>query len=207
MTSSTSPYRSTWFLAQSGPDKLELSHVTIDSRTGVPRIISATPKVRRIQLSQSEFTIRTKAEVFRNRGPDPFRRGHVLAGAAVSLSKGKGSFANPGSDVGANWNIESTMTTVSPYARFDLTERVSAWGLAGFAFSDGAIYDDEPANDDNAVRLDSNSVSGVPSWKLGDKVPVSQASSLAPDKRLAGSRPTSDPVSVEIAHRFHQIGC
>ena len=207
MTSSTSPYRSTWFLAQSGPAKLELCHITIDSGTGIPRIISATPTVRRIQLSKGEFTIRTKAEVFRNRGPDPFRRGHVLAGAAVSLSKSKGNFANPGSDVGAKWNIESTMTTVSPYARFDLTERVSAYGLAGFALSGGAIYGDVPANDDNAVRWDSTSVPGVPSWMVGDKVPVNLASSRAPDKRLAGSRTTSEPVSVEIAHRFHQIGC
>ena len=29
----------------------------------------------------------------------------------------------------------------------------------------------------------------------------------APVKRLAGSSSTSEPVPVEIAHRFHQIGC
>ena len=53
----------------------------------------------------------------------------LLAGVAVSVSKGKGAFDQPGVDSG---KIESTMTTVSPYARFMVTDRVSVWGLAGW---------------------------------------------------------------------------
>ncbi len=53
----------------------------------------------------------------------------LLAGVAVSFSEGEGRYGQTGVDKGS---IESTMTTVSPYARFDVTERVSAWGLAGF---------------------------------------------------------------------------
>ncbi len=52
-----------------------------------------------------------------------------LAGVAVSLSEGDGSFDNPGVDSG---DLESTMTTVNPYARVRLSPRVSAWALAGW---------------------------------------------------------------------------
>ena len=52
--------------------------------------------------------------------------GRVLAGVAFSLSEGDGSFDSPGVDAGASGDIESTMTTVSPYLRFKLSERVSA---------------------------------------------------------------------------------
>ena len=81
----------------------------------------------------------------------------VLAGVAVSLSEGDGSFDSPGVDAGASGDIESTMTTVSPYLRFKLTERVSAWGLVGWgtgdmtiAFDDGAM---DPVRTDIGMRM------------------------------------------------------
>ena len=60
----------------------------------------------------------------------------LLAGVAVSVSEGEGTFDQPGVDSGA---IESTMTAVSPYARLALTERVSAWGLLGYGTGDMTI--------------------------------------------------------------------
>ena len=66
----------------------------------------------------------------------------LLAGVAVSLSEGEGTFAQPGVDSGT---IESSLTTVSPYARLRLSERVSAWGLVGFGTGDMTIVQD--AND------------------------------------------------------------
>ena len=62
--------------------------------------------------------------------------GRVLAGVALSVSEGDGSFDQPGVDAGT---IESTMTTGSPYARIDLNDRVSAWGMAGFGTGDMTI--------------------------------------------------------------------
>ncbi len=66
----------------------------------------------------------------------------LLAGVAVSVSEGEGTFAQPGVDSGA---IESTMTTVSPYARLMVNDRVSAWGLAGWGTGDMTIV--QAAND------------------------------------------------------------
>ncbi len=66
----------------------------------------------------------------------------VLAGVAVSVSEGEGRFDQPGVDSGT---IESTMTTVSPYARLMVTDRVSVWGLAGWGTGDMTIV--QVAND------------------------------------------------------------
>ena len=69
----------------------------------------------------------------------------LLAGVAVSVSEGEGTFDQPGMDSGT---IESTMTTVSPYARFTVNDRVSAWGLAGFGNGDMTIVQDARAATD-----------------------------------------------------------
>ena len=82
--------------------------------------------------------------------------GRMLAGVAVSLSEGDGTFDDSGATTGAKGTVESTMTTVSPYARLDLTERVSAWGLGGWGtgamtlrFDDGTA----PVRTDLSMRL------------------------------------------------------
>ena len=81
----------------------------------------------------------------------------LLAGVAISLSEGDGSFDSAGADVGARGSIASTMTTVSPYARFEVTERVSAWGLAGWGTGDMTIRFDDgsmaPVRTDLSMRL------------------------------------------------------
>ena len=56
-----------------------------------------------------------------------------LAGVALSVSKGEGTFDQPGVDSG---NIESTLTSVNPYVRVTLSDRVSAWGLLGYGTGD-----------------------------------------------------------------------
>ena len=65
--------------------------------------------------------------------------GRVLAGVAVSFSDGEGGFDQPGVDKGS---IESTLTTVSPYARLEVTERVSVWGLVGWGTGGMTIAQD-----------------------------------------------------------------
>ena len=66
----------------------------------------------------------------------------LLAGVAVSVSEGEGTFAQPGVDSG---KIGSTMTTVSPYTRFTVNDRISVWGLAGWGTGDMTIV--QAAND------------------------------------------------------------
>ena len=58
-----------------------------------------------------------------------------LVGAAVAHSRGEGSFALTGAAEEAAFGkgtVESTLTSVLPYARVAFGERVLAWGLAGY---------------------------------------------------------------------------
>ena len=72
----------------------------------------------------------------------------LLAGVAISVSEGEGTFAQPGVDKGT---IESSLTTVSPYARLAVTERVSVWGLAGWGTGDMKIV--QAANGNQPERV------------------------------------------------------
>ena len=56
-----------------------------------------------------------------------YERGPLLAGFAMTHSVGEGT----AHDEGWRYAMGSTVTTMLPYARFALSERVSAWGLAG----------------------------------------------------------------------------
>ena len=49
------------------------------------------------------------------------------------MSEGNGKFDQPDVDSGA---IESTLTSVNPYVRYEVSERVSAWGLLGYGTGD-----------------------------------------------------------------------
>ena len=56
-----------------------------------------------------------------------FERGGLLAGFAMTHSAGEGTAHG----AGRSYVMGSAVTTMLPYVRYALTERVSAWGLAG----------------------------------------------------------------------------
>ena len=57
-----------------------------------------------------------------------------LAGVALSVSGwGEYKFDQPGVD---SRTIESTLTSVNPYVRYEVSERVSAWGMLGYGTGD-----------------------------------------------------------------------
>ena len=56
-----------------------------------------------------------------------------LAGVVVSFSEGQGAYTHPTASGGA---VASTMTGVNPYARFELNERTSVWGVLGYGAGD-----------------------------------------------------------------------
>ena len=59
-----------------------------------------------------------------------------LAGVALSVSEGEGTFDQPGVDSGT---VESTLTSVNPYVRYQASDRLSAWGLLGYGTGDMTI--------------------------------------------------------------------
>ena len=65
-------------------------------------------------------------------------QGGWLAGVAVSLSEGEGGFRDHDDTGDPNYPdrgsgaLESTLTSVHPYARLEVSERLSLWGLLGY---------------------------------------------------------------------------
>ena len=66
-----------------------------------------------------------------------------LAGVALSVSEGEGSFDQPGVDSGT---VESSLTSVNPYVRYEASDRLSVWGLVGYGTGDMRMT--QAANDD-----------------------------------------------------------
>ncbi len=82
--------------------------------------------------------------------------GRMLAGVAIGLSEGEGTFDDSGAQTGAKGSLESAMTTVSPYGRYEITDRVSAWGLVGWGTGDMTVSFDDgtaPVRTDLSMRM------------------------------------------------------
>ena len=88
----------------------------------------------------------------------------MLAGVAISLSEGEGTFDDSGAQTGAKGSLESMMTTVSPYGRYGITDRVSAWGLVGWGTGDMTVTFDDgtaPVRTDLSMRMGSLGARGA----------------------------------------------
>ena len=81
-----------------------------------------------------------------------------LAGVALSVSEGKGTFDQPGVDSGT---VESTLTSVNPYVRYRASDRLTAWGLLGYGTGDMTIRGNSPVRTDLMMRLGAAGARGV----------------------------------------------
>ena len=86
----------------------------------------------------------------------------LLAGIMVSQSSGDGSYRlspDKGDDEGT---VESSMTGVYPYARLDLNERVSAWGIVGVGSGELTLQqkNQDPMETDLGMRMGALGVKG-----------------------------------------------
>ena len=65
-----------------------------------------------------------------------------LAGVVLSYSDGRGSYTHPTATGGA---VASTMTGLHPYARFELNERTSFWGVLGYSVGELSLTPERSA--------------------------------------------------------------
>ena len=56
----------------------------------------------------------------------------LLAGLAVAHSRGDGSFTMPGTDERGRGGLESTLTSIHPYLRYAVNDRLDMWGVLGY---------------------------------------------------------------------------
>ena len=60
----------------------------------------------------------------------------VLAGVAVAHSRGEGSFNMPGMAARGQGDLENTLTSIHPYLRYAVTDRLDVWGLLGYGWGE-----------------------------------------------------------------------
>ena len=89
----------------------------------------------------------------------------LLAGIMVSQSSGDGSYrldSKSSEQAGDQGTVESSMTGVYPYARLDLNERVSAWGLVGIGSGELTLRqkDADPMETDLGMRMGALGMKG-----------------------------------------------
>ena len=68
--------------------------------------------------------------------------GRWLGGVAVSLSEGEGGFSDHDESRGAG-ALESSLTSVHPYLRYEASERLSVWGILGYGTGDLTLKVDD----------------------------------------------------------------
>ena len=71
-----------------------------------------------------------------------------LAGVVFSYSEGQGAYTHPTASGGA---VASTMTGLHPYARFELNERTSVWGVLGYGVGELSLT---PERSETALGTD-----------------------------------------------------
>ena len=89
----------------------------------------------------------------------------LLAGIMVSQSTGDGSYQLVSGDserTGNEGTVESSMTGIYPYARIELNDRVSAWGLVGVGSGKLTLSpkDQAPMETDLGMRMGAIGVKG-----------------------------------------------
>ncbi len=60
----------------------------------------------------------------------------LLAGVAVAHSRGDGTFLMPGTAERGQGELEQTLTSLHPYLRYAVTDRLDVWGLLGYGWGD-----------------------------------------------------------------------
>ena len=81
----------------------------------------------------------------------------LLAGLAVAHSRGDGSYTMPVAGGDDSGNLEQTLTSVHPYLRYAVTDRLAVWGLFGYGWGE---WDLEP-DDGDTMETDTTLVMGA----------------------------------------------
>ena len=84
-----------------------------------------------------------------------------LAGAAVSISRGEGSWTSPESEAESGGDLESELTTLYPYGRIVISEAVNVWAMAGWGTGELTVNERRTDQPSGAHRTDMSLVMGA----------------------------------------------
>ena len=131
----------------------------------------------------------------------------LLAGLAVAHSRGDGSFTMPGTAERGRGDLENTLTSLHPYLRYAVNDRLAVWGLLGYGWGQLELEMDTG----ETKETDTNLVMGAFGGR-GILLPAAETGGfeLATRTDAMLTRTTSDAVtsmeSVEAdAHRLRLV--
>ena len=81
----------------------------------------------------------------------------LLAGLAVAHSRGDGSYTMPVAGGDDSGNLEQTLTSIHPYLRYAVNDRLDVWGLFGYGWGELDLEMD----DDETLETDTTLVMGA----------------------------------------------
>ena len=81
----------------------------------------------------------------------------LLAGLAVAHSRGDGSYTMPGTEDRGRGDLENTLTSVHPYLRYAVNDRLAVWGLFGYGWGELDLEMDNGMT----IETDTNLVMGA----------------------------------------------
>lgn len=84
-----------------------------------------------------------------------------LAGAAVSLSRGEGSWTSTESEADSGGDLESELTTVYPYGQITISEAVNVWAMAGWGTGELTVTERRTDQPSGPHRTDMSLVMGA----------------------------------------------
>ena len=120
----------------------------------------------------------------------------LLAGVAVAHSRGDGSFTLPGTENRGQGGLEHTLTSLHPYLRYAVTDRLDVWSMFGYGWGQWDLEMDHG----ETLEADTNLVMGA----FGGRgillvAPESGGFQLATRTDAMLTRMTSDAVAGMVA--------
>ena len=96
----------------------------------VPGVWTTWGRARQTSFNGNDSDVSVGGEVTTYTLGADYERGRLLAGVALARSEGDGDFkALTGAGAG---ELDSSMTSVHPYVRYALSERLEGWGMLGY---------------------------------------------------------------------------
>ena len=83
-----------------------------------------------------------------------------LAGVAVSHSRGEGSYTMPGLEDRGRGELDNTLTSLHPYLRYAVNDRLDVWGVLGYGWGELTLEQETATNYETDTTLVMGAVGG-----------------------------------------------
>ena len=157
------------FRAVTSRDLLTGSAFTLTAETAGKGVVSLWGRGAVTRFDGREGELSLDGEVVSGMLGADWSRERWTAGLIVSHSRGEGGYSDrsgsgeassagsgPGSGSGTGGRVEATLTGLLPWARHALSERLEAWGAAGYGAGELTVMPKKPGTDEDgaAIRAD-----------------------------------------------------